>query len=114
MGALARLIAHHPDTVTLAVELGVVLVLVLLFGGIWLRERRRRGDRSSRVAEMRDEWGAGSPPGSSRADETGVQEHGGGRCEDGAASLAEPGDRAAGGSHGDAADDQAVSHRPPP
>ena len=53
MGALPRLIAHHPDGVTLAVELGVVVVLVVLFGGIWFRERRRRM-RPARVAEMRD------------------------------------------------------------
>ena len=55
MGALPRLIAHHPDGLTLAVELAVVLGLVLLFGGIWLRERRRRENRSRRTAEMRDE-----------------------------------------------------------
>jgi hypothetical protein len=29
-------------------------VLVALFGVIWLRERRRRLDRSRRIPEMRD------------------------------------------------------------
>ena len=48
------MIAHHPDGVTLAVELGVVVVLVVLFGVIWFRERRRRM-RPARVAEMRDD-----------------------------------------------------------
>ena len=55
MGALPRLIAHHPGGLTLAAELAVVLALVLLFGAIWLRERRRRTARSTRVAEMRDD-----------------------------------------------------------
>jgi hypothetical protein len=54
VGALARLIAHHPDGLTLAIEGAVVFVLVLLFGGIWLRERRRRGARSRPPAEMRE------------------------------------------------------------
>ena len=54
MGALARLIAHHPGGQTLVVELGVALLLVLVFGAIWLRERRRRTNRTRRVAEMRD------------------------------------------------------------
>jgi hypothetical protein len=55
VGALTRLIAHHPDGLTLAVEAAVAVLLVLLFGGIWLRERRRRtsGARGER-AEMRD------------------------------------------------------------
>jgi hypothetical protein len=42
VGALSRLIAHHPDGLTLFVEGAVVLLLVLVFGAIWLRERRRR------------------------------------------------------------------------
>ncbi|HKY25508.1 MAG TPA: hypothetical protein VJM07_10135 [Gaiella sp.] len=53
MGPLPRLIAHHPDGLTLLVEGAVVLALIVLFGGIWARERRRRlGSR--RTAEMRD------------------------------------------------------------
>lgn len=44
--------AHHPDALTLAIE-GAVLVLALLFGGIWLRERRRAA-RSRPPAEMRE------------------------------------------------------------
>jgi hypothetical protein len=54
VGALSGLIAHHPDGGTLAVEGAVVLVLVLVFGGIWLRERRRRIGRSRRAPTMRD------------------------------------------------------------
>jgi exosome complex RNA-binding protein Rrp4 len=54
LGAVPRLIAHHPSTPTLLVELAVVALVVAVFGGIWLRERRRRADRSRRVAEMRD------------------------------------------------------------
>ena len=56
MGALARLglIAHHPSGLALAIELGVLAVLVVGFGGLWLRERRRRLDRARRVPEMRD------------------------------------------------------------
>ena len=48
------MIAHHPSGLALAVELGVLGVLVLGFGGLWLRERRRRLDRTRRVAEMRE------------------------------------------------------------
>jgi hypothetical protein len=47
-------IAHHPSGLALAVELGVLGVLVLGFGGLWLRERRRRLERTRRVAEMRE------------------------------------------------------------
>ena len=47
------MIAHHPGGLTLAAEAAVGLLVVLLFGGIWLRERRRRTDRERRVAEMR-------------------------------------------------------------
>jgi hypothetical protein len=53
VGAVAGLIAHHTDGVTLAAEAAVALLVVLLFGGIWLRERRRRTSRERRVAEMR-------------------------------------------------------------
>jgi hypothetical protein len=54
VGALPRLIAHHPDALTLAIEGVVVLALILLFGGIWLRERRRRTHRSRPPASMRE------------------------------------------------------------
>ena len=54
VGALARVIAHHPSGLALAVELGVLAVLVVGFGGLWLRERRRRLDRTRRVPEMRE------------------------------------------------------------
>jgi hypothetical protein len=54
VGALPRLVAHHPTGLTLAVEAAVVVLLVVVFGGIWLRERRRRVDRTRRVPEMRD------------------------------------------------------------
>jgi uncharacterized membrane protein len=47
-------IAHHPNALTLGIEGAVVVVLVLLFGRIWLRERRRRAARSRRPAEMRE------------------------------------------------------------
>jgi hypothetical protein len=53
VGAVAGLIAHHPGGLTLAVEAAIALLVVLVFGGIWLRERRRRADRRRRVAEMR-------------------------------------------------------------
>jgi hypothetical protein len=54
VGAVPHLIAHHPDAPTLVIEGAVVAVLVLLFGGIWLRERRRRLSRSRTPAEMRE------------------------------------------------------------
>lgn len=54
MGALPRLIGHHFDPVTLAVEGAILAALVLLFGTMWLRERRRRVDRSRRVPDLRD------------------------------------------------------------
>ena len=54
VGALARLIAHHPEGLALALELGVLAILVAGFGGLWLRERRRRLDRTRRVPEMRE------------------------------------------------------------
>jgi hypothetical protein len=49
------LIAHHPDGLTLAVELIVLVIVVVLFSGIWLRERRRRAGRVRPPAEMRDQ-----------------------------------------------------------
>ena len=55
MGAVPRLIAHHPDRLTLAVELIVLVIVLVLFAGIWLRERRRRIDDTRSVPEMRDE-----------------------------------------------------------
>jgi hypothetical protein len=54
MGALTGLIAHHPSGVGLVLEGLVVAALVVFFGSIWLRERRRRLDGSRRVPEMRD------------------------------------------------------------
>ena len=51
---LSRVIAHHPSGLSLAIELGVLAVLVVGFGGLWLRERRRRLDRTRRVPEMRE------------------------------------------------------------
>lgn len=54
MGALPRVIGHHLDPVSLAVEIVVLVVLVVGCGWIWLRERRRRVDRSRRVPELRD------------------------------------------------------------
>jgi hypothetical protein len=53
MGAVAGLIAHHTDGVTLAVEAAIALLVALLLGGIWLRERRRRRGRGRRKAVMR-------------------------------------------------------------
>lgn len=49
------MIAHHPEGLALAIELGALAILVAGFGGLWLRERRRRLDRTRRVPEMRDE-----------------------------------------------------------
>jgi len=54
MGALSGLIAHHATGAGLVVEAVIVLALVVFFGWIWLRERRRRLDGSRRVPEMRD------------------------------------------------------------
>ena len=54
MGALPRIVGHHLDPATLVVECVVLAVLVLGFGTIWLRERRRRIDRSRSVPELRD------------------------------------------------------------
>jgi uncharacterized membrane protein len=54
VGAVAGLIAHHPSGLTLAVEAAILVVLVVLFGWIWLRERRRRVDGSRRVPDMRE------------------------------------------------------------
>jgi hypothetical protein len=54
VGAVPRLIAHHPDGLTLAVELIVLALVVLLFAGIWVRERRRRAQRTREMAEMQD------------------------------------------------------------
>jgi hypothetical protein len=54
MGALPRLIAHHPSGLALVIEGLVLAALVAFFGWIWLRERRRRLDGSRGVPEMRD------------------------------------------------------------
>ncbi len=48
------MIAHHPDGVTLLVEGAIAVLLVLVLGGIWLRERRRRRGRPGPGAEMRE------------------------------------------------------------
>ena len=106
MGAVPRLIAHHPDGLTLAVELIVLALVVVLFAGIWVRERRRRADRTRQMAEMRDERLA-------RADEPAVQQPGE-SGEDGAAAFAEARDRAACRRDRDARDDQRVPDRSPP
>ena len=49
-----RLVGHHLDPAALAVEGVILAVLVIGFGAIWLRERRRRVDRSRRVPELRE------------------------------------------------------------
>lgn len=54
MGAVPRVIGHHLDPVSLAVEAAILLVVIVVFGGIWLRERRRRVDPKRRVPELRD------------------------------------------------------------
>ena len=54
MGALPRLIGHHPSGLGLVIEGLVLAALVVFFGWIWLRERRRRLDGSRRIPEMRD------------------------------------------------------------
>jgi hypothetical protein len=54
VGPFAGLIAHHASALGLVVELVVVAALFALFGSIWLRERRRRVDRTRRVPEVRD------------------------------------------------------------
>ncbi len=54
MGPVPRLIGHHTSGAGLVVEAVILVLLLAFFGGIWLRERRRRIDRSRRVPEMRD------------------------------------------------------------
>ena len=54
MGPLPRLIAHHASDAGLVLEAGVLVAVIAFFGWIWLRERRRRLDRSRRVPEMRE------------------------------------------------------------
>jgi uncharacterized membrane protein len=51
VGAVPRLIAHHPSGLTLVVELVVVAALIVLFGSIWLRERRRRAHRERATSD---------------------------------------------------------------
>jgi hypothetical protein len=48
------LIAHHTSGLAFAVEAAILCALVVFFGAVWLRERRRRVDRTRRVPEMRD------------------------------------------------------------
>jgi hypothetical protein len=50
---VARLIAHHPSTPALVVELAVVALVAALLAGIWWRGRRRRPTRPP--AGMRDD-----------------------------------------------------------
>jgi uncharacterized membrane protein len=54
VGALSRLIAHHASGAGLVIEGFVLVALVIFFGWIWLRERRRRLDGSRGVTDMRD------------------------------------------------------------
>jgi hypothetical protein len=54
VGPVARLIAHHISWTTLLVDAAILVAALVVFGGIWLRERRRRTDRSRHVPEMRD------------------------------------------------------------
>jgi hypothetical protein len=54
VGAVTGLIAHHLTPVTLLVNAAVLGAVLALFGGIWLRERRRRVNRSRRVPTMRE------------------------------------------------------------
>lgn len=51
---VTRLVGHHLDPATLVAEAVILAVLVVGFGAIWLRERRRRVDRSRRVPELRE------------------------------------------------------------
>jgi hypothetical protein len=51
---VAPLVGHHLDPAMLAVEGVILAVLVVGFGAIWLRERRRRVDRSRSVPELRE------------------------------------------------------------
>jgi hypothetical protein len=51
---VAPLVGHHLDPATLAVEGVILAMLVVGFGAIWLRERRRRVDPSRRVPELRE------------------------------------------------------------
>jgi hypothetical protein len=54
MGPVPRLIAHHTTPLALGVEGVILLVVVLFFGWVWLRERRRRVDTSRRIPPMRE------------------------------------------------------------
>jgi hypothetical protein len=54
VGALPRLIGHHPSGLALVVEGAILVAVVAFFGWIWLRERRRRVDPARRVPPMRD------------------------------------------------------------
>jgi hypothetical protein len=59
MGALAGLtgpglVGHHLDPLTLTIEAIVLALVVLGFGAIWLRERRRRVNPDRRIPELRD------------------------------------------------------------
>jgi hypothetical protein len=53
VGALPRVVGHHLDPATLVVEIVILVVILVAFGTIWLRERRRRLDRARRVPQLR-------------------------------------------------------------
>lgn len=61
------IVAHHLSPTSIAIELAVVIGLVLVFGSIWLKERRRRL-RHGGSALLRE----ASAPG----DESPIEEHG--------------------------------------
>lgn len=54
MGFVPRLTAHHASALALVVEAAILIAIAAFFGWIWVRERRRRVDRSRPVPEMRD------------------------------------------------------------
>lgn len=50
------MIAHHPSTPTLVIEVTLVVLVLLVLGAVAWRERRRRGGpRRGRGAPMRDD-----------------------------------------------------------
>lgn len=61
------IVAHHLSPASIAIELTIVVGLIVLFGSIWLKERRRRLRRGG-TAVMRDD-----PP-SAAGDESPVEE----------------------------------------
>ena len=55
MAALAWLVVAHGGLYGALAEGAIVVIIVLFLGWIWLSERRRRGRRGARYAQMRDE-----------------------------------------------------------